>query len=70
MIGTKQQKKFAWGWKKQSSRSVCTEEDTIIHEDRTYVDEKTQFRRAPNSSWLAGPLAGATSVYKHYPRRM
>lgn len=66
-IGMKQQKIFARGRKKQSSRSVCTEEDSIIHDDRT---EKTQFRRAPNSSWLAGSLAGATSVYKHYPHRM
>ena len=59
----------AWGSliKKASNRSLQTEDDNSHHGcERHPVDEKTQFSRAPNSSWLAGPLAGATSVYKNY----
>lgn len=61
----------AWGSliKKASNRSLCTEDDNSLDgQDHPSVDEKTQFRRAPNSSWLAGPLAGATQVYKRGPR--
>ena len=63
----------AWGSliKKASNRSLQTEDDNSDDGggERHPIDEKTQFSRAPNSSWLAGPLAGATSVYKNYSQR-
>lgn len=60
----------AWGSlvKKASNRTVCTADDLSDNGDSPPVSEKHQFRRALNSSWLAGPLAGATSVYKRAPQ--
>ena len=73
-------KVFRQAWdsvtRKASNRTACTVDD--IHEDSGHHHDdykKTSlqntnpdFRRAADSSWLAGPLASATQVYKNAPQ--
>jgi hypothetical protein len=59
----------AWG---SVDRTLCTVDDNMSECQETKNNAETSkaedFRRAANSSWLAGPLAGATSVFVKGPR--